>query len=56
MAIGLIIIGGMIFLLGYITPVSGLYILPISLFMLVYGIGRLIKNKSKNNGTSTPDR
>jgi tetrahydromethanopterin S-methyltransferase subunit E len=49
MAVGLIIFGLIIFLFGFVTPVSDLYTLPISIIVIVIGIIRLIKNR--NNST-----
>ncbi|MGR3763058.1 hypothetical protein [Rossellomorea sp. NS-SX7] len=43
----LIIAAIILFLLGYLTPVSALYTLPVSLLFLVYGIVRIVK---KENG------
>ncbi|MFL8938082.1 hypothetical protein ACKA06_14930 [Rossellomorea oryzaecorticis] len=42
-----IILAIFLFLLGYLTPVSTLYTLPISLLLLIFGITRLLK---KENG------
>lgn len=43
----LIIAAIIFFLLGYLTPVSALYTLPVSLVLLLYGIIRIMK---KENG------
>jgi uncharacterized membrane protein YhaH (DUF805 family) len=45
MSICLIIFGLIIFLFGFVTPVSDFYTLPISVIVIVIGIIRLIKNQ-----------
>jgi hypothetical protein len=45
MSICLIIFGLIIFLFGFVTPVSDFYTLPISMIVIVIGIIRLIKNQ-----------
>lgn len=42
---GLIILGVLIFLFGFLTPVNDFITLPISILVLVIGINRLLKRK-----------
>ncbi len=42
---GLIIIGIIIFLLGFLTPIGNYITLPISIIVIVYGINRILKRK-----------
>jgi hypothetical protein len=45
MAFITIFIAIILFLLGYLTPVSTIYTLPVSLLLLLFGIKRLLKKE-----------
>jgi hypothetical protein len=45
MALSLIIFGLIIFLFGFVTPVSDFYTLPVSIIVIIIGIISLIKKQ-----------
>lgn len=45
MGTGLIILGIIIFLLGFLTPLNDLYTLPISIVFIVFGINIVMRKR-----------